>query len=1124
MKKSFIGISIVITFICVILLCNNTQVKADELVCHIVKEYESDGVQFYVEGSQELQQETDIEYNWYVDENLVSSEKSYVLDIDDAEHWIKVEVKKEDTVICEDLLYYSKLPVVYINTKDGEDITSKTEYKDGTMTIQGNQQYNEQYNGGIKIKGRGNTSWWQYPQKPYKIKLNTSTDLFGFGKNKNWVLLSNYLDQSMMRNYTGQYIAKKLGLSYQNMTWVDVILNDEYTGCYLLAEQIRIGDCRIDIYDWENTAKEIAEEFYKAKKDTLTTTDRDTVENILISDLEWITSGVFTYNNVTYNISDYYDTTAFDFSGGYLFEMSYEYDEVSKFTTENGTKVMLSAPEYLVTNATMLQYVQDYWQSFENALISEDGYNSDNQHYSELADFDSMVSYWLTMEIMGNNDAVYKSRYSYKDVGNKLFFGPVWDFDWGCGSCAVGTDAAGWKVSEGTLWRDFIDDPYFCEKAAEKYWNIRGELEKIIKSDGILEKYYDSLYEAGVAMDKQYPITTEAYSSRRGYQKDCEIFKQYLSERIDWLDKQFATESSSVVSMCLTASTNPYTKSEDKIVIELENAGEDTYSEHLQADGLISKNLDLEMTVTVNDDLTKYINVYVNGIKNSSIQLTDLETSIIIDDKDLTEESYGRNVISIIGKDNSGETTYTNFVTVIQTDDYMEGVPYSYDGNVLTYDVSVPHVVINQVYGGSKKESYASHSFIELYNPTDKDIDLSSWSVQYRSSKEGDDSTEWSKLNLTGTIPSHCSYLIRCGSVKDPVEGAVTIDKFDAEWRKKLNNKGLSVVLMCNQSVIDADGEVFDNDTKLPVVSGYVDMLGVSGNDGTDTQCALYYENTVSAEQSKKKTIRRVAFRDTDDNSAGGDFEIVDYSYDDDDYIDYISPKYTGDGVWEYHEYSENDKSTGDTELNENKNDDVPDNFTTQKNTDVNSIMSASPNVGINVKIKATYKVPVKNTEPKKVTKVIKSNITLYTKKCRSAQLTAVVTGTESSVKWSTSNAKIVSVSSAGKVKAKRAGTAYVSATVGGQVTKIKVVVKKARIIVKLGKKKVGTKCVNLRIGKRYKLNTTSLPAGKVRYQSANDKIAKVSKNGKLTVLQSGRTYITVKCNGNSKKIKVKVG
>ena len=67
------------------------------------------------------------------------------------------------------------------------------------MKIQGNERYNLEttklYDGKIEIKGRGNSTWG-LPKKPYKIKLDSKTNLFSMGKNKHWVLLANYYDSS----------------------------------------------------------------------------------------------------------------------------------------------------------------------------------------------------------------------------------------------------------------------------------------------------------------------------------------------------------------------------------------------------------------------------------------------------------------------------------------------------------------------------------------------------------------------------------------------------------------------------------------------------------------------------------------------------------------------------------------------------------------------------------------------------------------------------------------------------------------------------------------------------------------------------------------------------------------
>lgn len=80
-------------------------------------------------------------------------------------------------------------------------------------------------------------------------------------------------------------------------------------------------------------------------------------------------------------------------------------------------------------------------------------------------------------------------------------------------------------------------------------------------------------------------------------------------------------------------------------------------------------------------------------------------------------------------------------------------------GNV--YAADEKHIITNQVYGGAE-DGYASHSFIELYNPTDEAVDLNGWSIQYKSSVDGGASDEWQKLELTGWIGAGDYYLVRC--------------------------------------------------------------------------------------------------------------------------------------------------------------------------------------------------------------------------------------------------------------------------------------------------------------------------------------------------------------------------
>ena len=72
------------------------------------------------------------------------------------------------------------------------------------------------------------------------------------GKNKHWVLLADYYDPSHIRNKITYWMGKKLGMAYTpECVYVDVVMNGQYYGSYLLSEQVRVGNSRVDIDDLE---------------------------------------------------------------------------------------------------------------------------------------------------------------------------------------------------------------------------------------------------------------------------------------------------------------------------------------------------------------------------------------------------------------------------------------------------------------------------------------------------------------------------------------------------------------------------------------------------------------------------------------------------------------------------------------------------------------------------------------------------------------------------------------------------------------------------------------------------------------------------------------------------------
>ena len=150
------------------------------------------------------------------------------------------------TVKAEFLL--SAIPELTITTTDPSivEIPSKDYYLEGTLTVNGRGGY-EDYTGKTEVKGRGNSTWG-YPKKPYRLKLNKKAEICGLGKAKNYVLLANHLDPTLMLNSVAFKIGRLLELPFTNHAIpVDVVLNGIYKGSYLLTEQIEVKENRVDL-------------------------------------------------------------------------------------------------------------------------------------------------------------------------------------------------------------------------------------------------------------------------------------------------------------------------------------------------------------------------------------------------------------------------------------------------------------------------------------------------------------------------------------------------------------------------------------------------------------------------------------------------------------------------------------------------------------------------------------------------------------------------------------------------------------------------------------------------------------------------------------------------------------
>ena len=602
-----------------------------------------------------------ITYSWKVDGKEVATDASYTPTENDLMKWIEVTVKSGGESARAEM-FFSTLPVVYINTEGGQAITSKEKYIDAEMVVQGNETYNSKttklYSGATEIRGRGNSTWSQ-PKKPYRLKLDKKTDLLGMGKSKHWVLLANYLDESLQRNALAYNLSGAMGMEQMATVFVDVVLNGDYVGNYQLCENIRVDPTRVDIFDWESFCEDSAGVI--ADAEGLSKDDTGDLEEYMAEHMAWITSGTLTFGGKTYTIANYPEIQIPDISGGYLIELDEYYDEVSKFKTENNQPIMFKNPEFVGTNPEMMAYIKAYIQAFENAVQSDSytaAYEGEILHYSELFDMDALVDYWLINEIFFNEELNKKSTYMYKDIDGLMYMGPIWDMDWSSGGEGQTHITDEWATrhystnAQANSWYKFlIQDPYFIVKAQERYWQIRND--QVVDMLAELDSNYELLKESAAGNGKRWNYGSD-------YKKYVDNLRNWLNTHLNWMDTQMATQDSLRESLGYHASSRlalTLTDAEGKALAA------DTAA-HAPANGVSAAGQLLKLTIKGGDTTGNAV-LYVNGRRTSVTPFTANSTvTVDVPGESLNARSGEKNVIEVQIEKADGTIDASRYVTV----------------------------------------------------------------------------------------------------------------------------------------------------------------------------------------------------------------------------------------------------------------------------------------------------------------------------------------------------------------------------------------------------------------------------------------------------------------------------
>lgn len=473
--------------------CSSDKVYLEELGEHIVRieqrEYrEKDSIQFK--------------------ENLI-----YEMEIEN----------KDDRIQKYDIIFMksANLPAIFIDTQSGnmnylhENKMNEEVGKISVIREKGNVEYK-----GVleKITGRGNSTWVELSKKSYTFSLHDSFALCGMGAGKKWNLLAIYEEGTRMGTKIAMDMAASMEMQYAvSNTWIDLYLNGEYAGNYLLSEPVMVGENRVEIYDLEKE-------------------NRQNNPNI---------DFIPTFNEA--NRKGYLLPVVNTIDGGFLIEKDYSVfygQEYAGFVLDSENHFTIKSPKH--ASYEQVEYIRNFVQNIDNLIING------NAECLKFIDLESFTKRFLIDEISLEADTNIASMFFYKNKDEDvLYAGPVWDYDNAMGECN-----AGWMEGRGVNYecstnqsfkpemlnwnRELLEYSEFQEELKKNYLDLLPFM-KYLLDEGIdlyaakIQKSVemDDIRWGNVVSDTNYP------GNYQTFQNDIRYLKFFLVNRLNYLMEQW---------------------------------------------------------------------------------------------------------------------------------------------------------------------------------------------------------------------------------------------------------------------------------------------------------------------------------------------------------------------------------------------------------------------------------------------------------------------------------------------------------------------------------------------------------------------------------------------------------
>ena len=410
----------------------------------------------------------------------------------------------------------SNLPIVVINT-NGQNIVDEPKVNasigiiyNGEGVMNNLSDPPNEYSGLCGIEFRGESSQ-SFAKKSFGFEIrdvngnDQDTSFLNFPSEEDFILYGPYSDKSLLNNVLAMKLANDFGHYSSRTRLVELVINDEYRGVYVIMEKIKRDNDRVDI----------------AKLGTT-------------------------------------EISGDDLTGGYIFRIDkgfYDgwFSKYNKYASGSRLYFQFYYPNQDNIQPEQKAYIKNYMDAFEAAIASPSFKNAEGKHYTEYINLRSFVDNFILNELSKDVDAYRLSTYFHKDKdskGGKITAGPFWDFNlaFGNGDYCSGDDVTGWEYYQcpgnSPFWWDaMLQDTLFTNALRCRWEELRSTTLSTANMNHYLDSISTNMNDAQARNFQKWPVmgtyiwpNPAFYANSQDHAEVMGHMKNWIADRSNWLD------------------------------------------------------------------------------------------------------------------------------------------------------------------------------------------------------------------------------------------------------------------------------------------------------------------------------------------------------------------------------------------------------------------------------------------------------------------------------------------------------------------------------------------------------------------------------------------------------------